>query len=222
MSMCVDVPEGRSGNIEIRRIVAGPPGLYDMFHQKTRPIIPEGTTITALYRSGQLWMSDTPAEQRDHQAIMMQAIRRRARRVLINGLGLGMVVGGLIQLDHVNHIDVVELDTDVIDLVGDHYQRMADNVGKTVEIHHGDAYTISWPAGSRWDVAWSDIWQYASIDNLVDMARLSRRYSGRVGWHGHWLRETLLTHRGRVDREQQQRSAWFAANRGRALWPREI
>jgi len=205
-TMTVTVPEGTSGNVSICRMVAGPPSLRDMIRDSER-LVPEGYQFTALYRHGYLWMSDTPAERRDHFPALRKAHELTARRVLINGLGLGMVVQGLLQVASVEHIDVVEIDPDVIALVGDHYRQQATAAGKTIEIHQDDAYTIRWPRQTTWDIAWSDIWMDATTDNLPEMTRLSRRYGRRVAWHGHWLRETLRTIQREERLLQRQRAA---------------
>jgi hypothetical protein len=189
-SMAVTVPEGISGDVEIRRILTGPPSLWSMFHGPSR-MVPEGQKYTVLYRNGALWMSDTPAERADHLPAIRMAKNLQAQRCLVNGLGLGMVVSGLLAIEEVRHIDVVEIDVDVIRLVAEHYQEMAAKLGKTVTVHQGDAFNIRWPVGTRWDIGWSDIWKDAKISNLAEMERLNRRYASRLNWHGHWLRDFL-------------------------------
>jgi hypothetical protein len=205
-SMTVTVPAGKSGKVEVCRFTVTEQdasfGALRSFH--TGRFTPAGE-YTALYRSGYLWMSDTPDEQRDHYAPIREAQASRARRVLINGLGLGMVVAAMLTIDHVEHVDVVELDPDVVALVGPHYEQMAADMGKTVKIHLGDAYKMTWPAGVRWDLAWSDIWPDLCTDNLDGMTRLSRKYGRRVNWHGHWGRELLLARRRR---EQRSCGGW--------------
>ena len=60
--------------------------------------------------NGQLVMSDTPQEYRDHIAFF-----GRARgSVLIHGLGLGCALNVLLSMGHVNDITVVEVNPDVI------------------------------------------------------------------------------------------------------------
>lgn len=195
-AMHVTVPAGTSGNVEVRQFTVTPADAErDMIRAFFQGRHTPAGTYTALHRSGYLWMSDTPDEQRDHYRPVREAERRRATRVLVNGLGLGMVVAAMLTIESVEHIDVVDIDPDVIALVGPHYEQMATTMGKTVTIHHGDAYTMTWPAGVQWDVAWSDIWPDLRLTNLGDMTRLSRRYRHRVNWHGYWGRELLLRHR---------------------------
>jgi hypothetical protein len=89
-------------------------------------------------------------------------------------------------------------------------------VNDRVAIHHGDAFTYSWPTGVRWDIAWHDVWDELSVDNLsqsqVDkdagdpdhsIARLMRRYARRVTWQGAWGHDFL-----RYQRNQQRNAEW--------------
>jgi hypothetical protein len=62
-------------------------------------------------------MSDTIAEIEDCRIFY----RRAYGRVLIHGLGLGCLLQALLLKDNVEHIDVVEIDQDVIDLVSPHF-----------------------------------------------------------------------------------------------------
>lgn len=140
-----------------------------------RGFVPVGE-YTALYHRNALWMSDTPDELYDHGAIL----HRGEGRILINGLGLGCVVRGLLAKEAVEHIDVVERSADIIALVGDYY------AGERCTIHHADALTKEWPKRTRWDFAWHDIWQDLCGDNLTEYAALKRKYARRVGWQGCW------------------------------------
>lgn len=198
--MTVTVPDGVSGDVAIRRHVVT---RTDARFSAARAAysfggfgrsVPEGT-YTGLFRGGRLWMSDTPSEQDDHMPVIRQALRTDAQRVLINGLGLGMVVSALMQVPSVTHIDVVEIDADVIALVGEHYQKLAADAGKTLAIHHGDALAISWPRGTAWDLAWHDIWGDMCTDNLEQMAVLHRRYGRRVTWQESWSKQLLIRQR---------------------------
>lgn len=106
-------------------------------------------------------MSDTPAELREHA----HPIEHARGRVLINGLGLGCLVSGLLCLPKIEHIDVVEIDPDVRKLTGAYY---ADD--PRVTIHRGDAAKpdATFPSNARWDYAWHDIWSTIAPRNLDD------------------------------------------------------
>ena len=190
--MLVDVPPGVSGDVEIRQFVvsraAEQAQMLRVALTGDQRMCPAGT-YTALYRYGQLWMSDTPDERTDSLICLCHAAHIGARTALVNGLGLGSVLRGLMAIG-IATIDVVEIDPDVIALVGPTCMRLAVDRGVELRIHQGDAYTIV--LDGRWDVVWSDVWEYSSIANLDDMDRLVRRYRGRCDWHGQWARELIL------------------------------
>jgi len=151
-------------------------------------------TYTKLMRGGTLVMSDTPDEMGDHWYFVHVA----SGRVLLNGLGLGMVLKKLLEKDDVEHVDVVELSEEVIALVGPTYQD-----DPRVHIHHGDALIFKFPAGATWDYVWNDIWDCLCLDNLPEMHRLHRRYGRRAGWIGSWGRGYL-----ELVREREKRERW--------------
>lgn len=148
-------------------------------------------------------MSDTPDERDDHSGIVWEAHWAHATRVLINGLGLGMVVNAMLRIPTMQHIDVVEIDPDVIALVKPHYDRVAAECGVELAIHEADAYTIQWPKGTWWDVAWHDIWLAIDTGNLPEMARLHRKYGRRVRSQGSWRKGYL-----QMMRERERRAGW--------------
>lgn len=97
-------------------------------------------------------MEDSPTELMRHMPIWLEAFGR----VLVTGLGLGCVVRGLLANPLVEHIDVIELDQFIIQVIG---QEFLGN--PKVTIHHGDAltYQFSKPTTRQgWDFAWHDLW----------------------------------------------------------------
>ncbi len=143
-------------------------------------------TYRKLMMDGRLWMSDTTAERRDHYEPVYQARRHPGGRGLVGGLGLGCVVGAM--LDVLDHVDVVELDPRVVEHVGAWFTA---EYGNRVTVHHDDMLTIKWPKGTYWDVAWYDIWPEITSDNLEGMKALHRSYGRRVGWQGSWARKLI-------------------------------
>jgi hypothetical protein len=126
-------------------------------------------------------------------------------RGLVNGLGLGCVVGAM--LDSLEHVDVVELDERIIRTIGAWY--VAEYPGR-VTIHHGDAYKAKWLPNTYWDVVWHDIWPTIASDNLPGMATLHRKYGRRAGWQGSWCE-----HEARWMRTKE--AEWGAL--AESLWP---
>lgn len=201
--MTVDLPECEQDGLRIEKITVGQNDIRNFMYgsRAARPGV-----YTALTLNGRLWMSDTSAEKKDHMPAVWQMHGLKAKRVLINGLGLGMVLKAALAMDHVEHVDVVEIDERVVSLVGPHYTK-----DPRVQIHHADAYeqTTRWPKGTRWDVAWSDIWPDICTDNLEGMARLRRSYGRRTIWHDCWLRDTLVSIQRREKIEDRQRMAFL-------------
>jgi hypothetical protein len=130
---------------------------------------------------GKLWMSDTTAERRDHLMPVAMADMHPNGRGLVNGLGLGCVVGAM--LDVLEHVDVVEIDPRIQVTIG---RWLKNTYGDRVDVWLGDAYAIAWPKGMRWDVVWHDIWPELSSSNLAGMTTLHRRYGSRCDWQGSW------------------------------------
>lgn len=131
-----------------------------------------------------VWMSDTRAEILEHSPFFNRLPvfdRVKPLRILINGLGLGMVAKGALKVARIDHIDVVEVNPNIAKLVQRHLPE------DKVTVHIGDAYDIKWPRGTRWDMAWHDIWPMIDDENLPGMNKLMRRYKSRVTfWQGCW------------------------------------
>lgn len=192
----VTVPEGEIGDWKLERFTVEPGTIEGMrlvlAGRSCRP-----GTYTRLLRRNELWMSDTPAEISDH----LGAIRRMEAsggNVLIHGLGIGMVLAAALRAKDVKKVDVVEIDPDVISLVGDHYMAMAAENGTELVIHCDDALTKKWPAGSRWTIVWHDIWINITEDNLPDMHKLHRSFGRRCDWQGSWGRELIEAEKRRT------------------------
>lgn len=136
-----------------------------------------------------IWMSDTRAEIMEHTPIFNKLFWthfQQGKRILVNGLGLGLVVHGCLIENNgqyprsVAHVDVVEKNHDIIELIGKYLPE------DKVTIHEANAYEKTWPRGTRWDLIWHDIWPYISDENLPGMRDLRRKYKGRAGWQGFW------------------------------------
>lgn len=185
----VDLPEGEHGAARVARFTitedeARMDRLRAAIHGHGRGV--KAGTYTKLLVNGTLWMSDTPAEVRDHQEPVRQA-HARGGRILINGLGIGMVLRAVLASPKVEHVDVVELNPDVAALVGDHYAA----IDPRVHVYLDDAHTIKWPADARWTVAWHDIWATITTDDSESRTRLNRKYARRTDWQGRWAQREV-------------------------------
>lgn len=190
--------------------------LHEMAHLGR--YAPPGVEYTRLMRKSRvddavafaIVMSDTPDELTDHGPIIERAAAASGPlRVLVNGLGLGCVVKGLGALPQVAELDVVEVDWELIWLVGPyhlgrrpqpwHRHRLVRSVDGRLRIHHEDAFTKRWRRGASWDLVWHDVWDFVDPVNLSDEANarpgtydaLRRKYEGACGWQGAWGEELL-------------------------------
>jgi len=190
----VTVPEGELDGARVARFEIPEQSLENLrMRLRGRGATPGW--YTGLWIDGQLWMSDTNAEWYDHLKAVYRIGELDTKRVLINGLGIGMVVKAALDEPHVEHVDVVEHDERVAKLIGPHYA-----TDPRFHLHVADAYTIDWPKGTRWDVAWHDIWPTISDDNLSLMSKLHRKYGRRVDWQGSWSQDQLRRLRRREQR----------------------
>ena len=184
----VDVPEGQIGDwwIEKHTVTKEEAALGAMRAAfGSGRCVPEGT-YTGLKRKGgfggsTLVMSDSPDEIRDH----WEPIHKATGHCLVNGLGLGVVLNAMLMKDEVEHVTVIELSTDVIQLVEPHWR---EKWGDRFTVINADAFEHKPPKGERYNVVWHDIWDTICADNLPDMHKLHRKYGRRADWQGSWCR----------------------------------
>jgi len=112
-------------------------------------------------------MSNTPMEIHSNY----EALHAATGSVLINGLGMGMLLEAVLAKPDVTAVRVIELEADVIALVGPHFAH-----DPRVTIVHADAYTYSPAKGEVFDFVWHDIWDDITPDNLKHMKRLTSKY----------------------------------------------
>jgi hypothetical protein len=149
---------------------------------------------TALTQCGSMWMTDTPAELADHIEIVDHAFHYGGY-VLVLGLGLGMVVQAVLDMPQVQGCTVVELSSDVIELVAPTYKR---RYGKRFNVVQADALT--WEPDHLYSAVWADIWPSISPENLPEIAKLKRRYREH-GWFGAWAVDMIRAHNVEWQRE---------------------
>lgn len=118
-------------------------------------------------------MSNTPMEIRTCQDFL----ERATGRVLINGLGLGMVLHAILQKEDVTHVTVIEKEQDVINLVAASFAN-----DPRVEIIHADAMMYCPPAGVTYNACWHDIWPDFATANLSQMDKLEIKYRDICEW----------------------------------------
>jgi hypothetical protein len=141
---------------------------------------------TELRHAGVTFMTDLYDEWWTQRRAIERA-RCVGGKVLITGLGLGMVVEAMLStpaLATVRSVTVLEQSADVIGLVAPHLQRQfADRV----EIVHADAFAWQPSVPVRFDTVWHDIWpdpDAAHVD--ADIALLRRQHQPWSDWQGFW------------------------------------
>ncbi|MBD5357424.1 MAG: hypothetical protein HDR88_10540 [Bacteroides sp.] len=172
---------GESGEWKLKRFTITPQGakmhnLGEIFNGRSRFILPG--EYWGLYRSGKVIMSNTPSEIDDH----WKFIQKASGKVLVGGLGLGMVLKCLLDKTSVTKVTVVEKSSDVINLVASSYTN-----DPRVEIVNADIF--EYKPTERYDCAWFDIWDDISGEEYPEMKKLHRRYAHYVGWSDSWLRK---------------------------------
>lgn len=140
-----------------------------------------------LKRGRTVVMSNTPMEIRTNR----EAARAATGRVLINGLGLGVLLRAILKKPDVTYVRVIEVSQDVIDLVAPHFN------DPRLEIVCADAMEYRPPKGERFNYVWHDIWNDICSDNLEQMATLARRYGRRTDQQGFWAKDICLEQRRR-------------------------
>jgi hypothetical protein len=184
----VTVPEGSAGKWSIERFIVEGNSIEAMRLAWSGRHIEPGTYTRLVHMHRGCVMSDTPAEKKDHFDFVINA----KGHVLINGLGIGMCLAAALAKPDVTAATVVEIDSDVIELVGSHYLK-----DSRVEIINSSAFNYEPPKGIRYGAVWHDIWDAMCSDNLPEMQALHRKYGRRADWQGSW---------GRWECEQQKRS----------------
>lgn len=178
----VSIPDGSVGpwSIETFTISEAEAKMHNLrcLYQRERAhMVDAGTYRRLRHRQRGVVMSNTPMEVLTNR----EAFAGARGRVLINGLGMGMLLEAILRKPEVTFVRVVELDADVIALTGPHFAH-----DPRVQIVHADARTYRPARGERFDFVWHDIWDDISGDNLAEMTALRRRYGKRAEAQGTW------------------------------------
>jgi hypothetical protein len=205
------IPPGKSGNVSIEHFEVSEEAskatqMRAAFGHPDEYVSPG--KYCRLLVNGDVMMSDTQNEQRTNYAV----VRAARGRVLIAGLGLGMVVVPIFDKAEVKSVLVIEKSPDVIKLVEPHLQHAAPGKLQVIE---ADIFEWKPEKGSRFDTIYFDIWPNICTDNLDGMAKLHQRfchYRAADGWMNSWERDLLKYRRGQ---ERRQEREWSYFRRAR-------
>jgi hypothetical protein len=197
MNIELTIPDGKQGDWTISTVNVPPPHPLTVARAMLRGggrIVPQGV-YKILKRNETIVMSNTPDELRDFRYFLSKA----SGSILINGLGLGVLVQGLLNKPEVTEITVIEKSIDVIKLVGPHYLK-----DSRVTIINECCFDYSPPKGKRYNFIWHDIWDYITSDNLPEMKKLHRKYGRKTDHQFSWCRE-ICERNAREDK----RNGWY-------------
>lgn len=127
---------------------------------------------------GTLWMSDTANERCDHQG----ALDAATGHVLVGGLGLGLFALAAMVKQGVDHVTVVEINPNVIELVEGPIRAAASMMVKspaTLTVINDNIKTWTPKRGVKFDTVWIDIWPTLCTDDLEEHKALKRKFSRR-------------------------------------------
>ena len=186
------VPEGTSGkwcvkHFMINGAIASMLALRALINNRPLEYTPEGKYAKLAYGK-QLVMSDAQMERITNYDI----IKNAKGRVLIAGLGLGMVVTALLDKPEVNSIVIVEKSTDVIALVAGAMFKYAGN--RKEDLHIVNECIHLYTPKHSFDTIYFDIWPDISRTNLPEMLELTHAfgpYLNAGGWMNHWSRDII-------------------------------
>ena len=189
----VTIPElilpGKQGEAELVHFtVDEAASLMTSFRAVQHPdaYVPPGQ-YAQLRVNGTIMMSDTRMERHTNAEFTYKA----NGRVLVAGLGLGLILFAIADKPNVERIVVVEKSQDVIDLIGPTLRAKFDD---RLEIICADIFDWKPEKGTRFDTIYFDIWPRACTDNLEEMNRLHRRFRTYLcsdGWMDSWRRKEL-------------------------------
>lgn len=122
------------------------------FYARVRAGIPVGEYIK-LTNDGECVMSDTPMEKRTN----MNFVANAHGKVLIGGLGIGLILLAIQDNEEVEKITVVEKNKEVIELVGNQLP-----LNNKVEIVNADIF--DYVPTEKYNTIYFDIWNYTNSD----------------------------------------------------------
>jgi len=186
----IDTPDGSCGpwsieTFEIDERAASFSRVRAVVTGNRFEVVEAGTYRRLVHRTRGVVMSNTRMEKSTNTGAWMAA----RGHVLINGLGLGMLLGAILRKPEVEFVRVIEIDPDVISLVGPTFAGR-----ENVEIVQADALAYRPEKAERYTFAWHDIWDFTGPDMLPTMAALKRKWARRVGEQKAWTEKLARYH----------------------------
>lgn len=157
--------------------------LRQAFQGKPQEMIAAGTFVRLEQLStGFVVMSNTPMEMNSNRV----AFKNANGKVLVAGLGMGMILDAMLTKPEVTHIRVLEIDKDIIDYVGSFYSN-----DDRVEIIHQDIRTYIPASDEYYDYIWLDIWDDIDQRNIDEFIELNELFSKHCKKMNLWSMDLL-------------------------------
>jgi hypothetical protein len=156
---------------------------------RSSEFVPEGKYVRLEVKGYGLMMTDTLMEQTTNRGVVLRA----KGKVLIMGLGIGMVLIPILKNPAVTSVTVIEKYQDVVDLVVPALRASLPEASK-LGVIVADALEWTPPKGVKYDTIYFDIWPNICVDNLKDITLLKRRFARRKNpgaWMGAWVEDKL-------------------------------
>jgi hypothetical protein len=175
--------------------------LRDAINGRSEHLDSKPFTVTQLIVGWDIMMSDTTMEMVTNSEFM----RKANGKVLIAGLGLGIIVHIIQDLKAVDEIVIIEKSKDIIDMVT---KEMKFN--DKVKIINADIFEWQPEKGEKFDTMWFDIWPNICSDNYPEMKELNRKFGRKLNpnnpnkWKGHWRFDDV-----KYQYNRDKREGWF-------------
>lgn len=180
-----DLPCGSSGEWSIRRVLLPPRASAndarpECFHYRPG-------AYTELRKGGITYMTDLFDEWWTQRPAIDRA-RQLGGRVLITGLGLGLVVHEILRDPQsravIDEVVILENSADVIGLVA---PSLRAEFGELVRVVEADAFAWKAMHPEQFNIVWHDIWpDPAAVQVAEDIDRLRRHHAPWSTWQGFW------------------------------------
>lgn len=144
--------DGEVGSAKLEHFIIDKNNFRAIIHDK----IPQGLYVRLMI-DGEVMMSDTPMEKKTNQRFLEEA----HGRVLIGGLGLGLILLPVMNKESVSEIVVVEYNQDVIDLIGSQL-----HLNDKVTIVHDDVF--EYVPDKKFNTIYMDIWSSVNSEVYFD------------------------------------------------------
>ena len=189
--------ECHNGNFSIRKKVIPKGTILDMYDSVTGRLYKDeydaDFPVVVLQENGNVWMSDTPYEQEG----IKRPLKLAKGEILISGLGIGLFPVLASRKTKVRHIDIVEKNKEVIELVFNQIET------PKMRIIQDDIYAFLKATTHKYNLIFIDIWadHFGPIKEIREIKQLASRCLEPEGIALCWLQELYDRIEAKLPRE---------------------